>query len=122
MAWKTRAGGAAMKISTTRAFWSGVMATVVMFLLSLLLGKFLEHLQHLGPASAVILAGNIFLGQAAVCDFYSSACGVCRKLPTHDGGAGLVVVPVGNPRINQKMRRIEFENLAMTLELAHAVD
>src|SRR6202042_876676 len=84
--------------------------------------KILQHLQHAGPTAAVILARGFFLRQTAVLDLHLRSGFRGRQLPTHDGAAGFLVVPVRHPGIHEQPRWIVFQNLALTIELADAVD
>src|SRR5712691_8108063 len=45
-----------------------------------------------------------------------------RELPAYETAALRLIVPVGDPGIRQNARRIEFNNLSMSFEFAHAVD
>src|ERR1700733_5373269 len=83
--------------------------------------KILQHLQHAGPAAAVILARGFFLRQAAVLDLHVRSGFRGRQLPADHGAAGFFVVPVRHPGIHEQPRRIVFQNLALTIELADAV-
>ena len=54
--------------------------------------------------------------------FYMRSAQLRGQFPAHDRATGHVVVPIRNPRVGENVGRIEFENLTLTLELAHVVD
>src|SRR5579859_1421538 len=84
--------------------------------------KLPQHFDDAGPAAGVILAGDGQIGEAAVRDFQVRAGGSRREFPADDGAARGVVMPVGDPCIDEQARRIALENLPVTFELADAVD
>src|SRR5437667_7507586 len=88
----------------------------------LLLAVFLQQLEHTGPASAVVFARDRLLAQTAVRDLHVCAGARARELPAYETAALRLIVPVGDPGIRQNARRIEFNNLSMSFELAHAID
>src|SRR5947207_10524868 len=88
----------------------------------LLLAVFLQQLEHTGPASAVVFARDRLLAQTAVRDLHVCAGAGARELPAYETAALRLIVPVGDPGIRQNARRIEFNNLSMSFEFAHAID
>jgi len=63
-----------------------------------------------------------FFRETAVHDFDAGAGGFGSQFPADDSDARSVVVPVRNPGIEQSMRRIDLQNVAVTLELTDLVD
>src|SRR5438094_9302267 len=88
----------------------------------LLLAVFLQQLEHTGPASTVVFARDRLLAQTAVRDLHVCAGAGARELPAYETAALRLIVPVGDPGIRQNARRIEFNNLSMSFEFAHAID
>src|SRR5208283_252895 len=151
MAWKTRSGGAAMKTSARTVSWSGVMVAVAMFVSfldqrsnqnqrqrrrtepvpslpkgvsapHLTLYEILQVFDHARPASAVVLAGCGFLGEAAVRHFHSRAARLGHEFPPHDGAPRFIVMPVGDPAVSEPARRIVFKDLTLTTKFADTPD
>src|SRR5207245_6462863 len=88
----------------------------------LVLAVFLQQLEHTGPASAVVFARDRLLAQTAVRDLHVCAGAGARELPADETAALRLIVPVGDPGVRQNARRIQFNNLSMSFEFAHAVD
>ena len=86
------------------------------------LRKLLEFLNHAGPTVTVVLARLWILSQTAVRYFHvRPGCGG-REFPAHDRFLVRVKMPVRDPRVDEKPRRIEFQDLAVTFELADTVN
>src|ERR1700758_3669950 len=112
MAWKTRAGGAAMKILPVNTFWSEVIATVAMgtsclffsnlffknlFLNNLFFNQAFNLLEQPGPALTVSLSSACKRSEIAVRDFQVRSQLAGREVPANDGAMGGVGMPVGEP-------------------------
>src|SRR6266566_7240537 len=87
----------------------------------LLLAVLLQQVEHTGPASAVICARDRLIAETAVRHFHVCATAGEPKLPADETAALRLIVPVGDPGIRQNARRIQFNNLSMSFEFAHAV-
>src|SRR5512133_184205 len=94
IAWNTRSGGAATKISASMVSWSGVTATVAIARSFLFLHKLLEVLQDTGPSPGVVLARDGQLSQAAVRDAHERASLARRQFPADDSALRRAIVPI----------------------------
>ena len=88
----------------------------------LLLAVLLQQVEHTGPASAVIFARDRLIAETAVRHFHVCATAGEPKLPADETAALRLVVPVSDPCISQNAWRIEFNDLSMSFEFAHAID
>src|ERR1700720_4589713 len=74
------------------------------------------------PAAAVTLARLCFLGQTAMRYLDLRAIAAGRQFPADDRLALRIRVPFCNPGIDQKARRIDLQNLAVSLKVGGAFD
>src|SRR5271166_5920769 len=84
--------------------------------------KLLELLDHTRPTAAVVGARLRFLGKTAMGHSYVGAGGGGSEFPAYDGFLLGIEMPVGDPCIDEQARRIEFQYLTVTLELADTVN
>src|SRR6266566_7653418 len=88
----------------------------------LLFAVFLQQIEHTGPASPIVFARDRLIAETAVRHFHVCATAGEPKLPADETAALRLVVPVSDPCISQNAWRIEFNDLSMSFEFAHAID
>src|SRR3989442_13320491 len=87
-----------------------------------LFAVFLQQIEHTGPASPIVFARDRLIAETAVRHFHVCATAGEPKLPADETAALRLVVPVSDPCISQNAWRIEFNDLSMSFEFAHAID
>src|SRR5215472_15503623 len=83
--------------------------------------KLLQFFNHSCPTAGVVLARGRQIRQAAVRDLHVRAISLLRQFPANHRADRGIFVPTADPGVDEKARRIAFENLAVTLELADTV-
>src|SRR5438093_8569744 len=87
-----------------------------------LFAVFLQQIEHTGPTSPIVFARDRLIAETAVRHFHVCATAGEPKLPADETAALRLVVPVSDPCISQNAWRIEFNDLSMSFEFAHAID
>ena len=87
-----------------------------------LFAVFLQQIEHTGQASPIVFARDRLIAETAVRHFHVCATAGEPKLPADETAALRLVVPVSDPCISQNAWRIEFNDLSMSFEFAHAID